>query len=176
MICCQHSVSSSFLRSCSISSGLRRSIANFVGFFFWVDFIVLEKTWEFRLKDYNTHNLQEAWTISESLSLFFFTLEYFFVCCYLESISKRKSEPASSLPRVADEGETLERVPVVLVNICDSIISSIFNINIICTNNMDACQYSISISSIYHMDACRRVTPSPRSSGASFTTIIANTL
>ena len=40
----QHSVSSSFLRSCSISSGLRKSIANFVGFFFWFDFIVLEKT------------------------------------------------------------------------------------------------------------------------------------
>ena len=40
----QHSVSSSFLRSCSISSGVRKSIANLVGFFFCVDLIVLEKT------------------------------------------------------------------------------------------------------------------------------------
>ena len=103
--------------------------------------------------------------------------EFVFVFFYLESIGKRKSEPASSLPRVADEGETLERVPVVLVNICDSMTSSIFNINIICTNHMYACPYAISISSIInHMDACRRVPPSPRSSGASFTTIIANTL
>jgi hypothetical protein len=58
-----------------------------VGFFFWLDLIVLEKTWWAGV-------CQEIATLSTNL----------------ESICQSKGQPPGRLPRVTNEGETLKRM------------------------------------------------------------------
>ena len=94
---------------------------------------------------------QEAWTISESLSLFFFTW-------------KALASAKVSLRAVCLESQTKARhskgcLKLVLVIASHILTSSIFNINIICTNHMYACPYAISISSIISTVRCSQSRP-----------------
>ena len=57
------------MRSCSISSGVRKSIANLVGFFFCVDLMVLEKTCRVSVNKIRMTGLQNCNSQKTTLSL-----------------------------------------------------------------------------------------------------------
>ena len=57
------------MRSCSISSGVRKSIANLVGFFFCVDLMVLEKTCRVSVNKIRMTGLQNCKLQETTLSL-----------------------------------------------------------------------------------------------------------
>ena len=88
---------------------MRKSIANLVGFFFCVDLIVLEKTCrpsvnKMRMTGLQNCNSQKT-TLRSELSCQVVAAEK-----HLKGVGESEGESASSLSRVTDEGETLERV------------------------------------------------------------------